>query len=417
MSLFAGLALIALCIVTEAFFSGSEIAMVNADRVRLQTRRDDGDAGAARALDLLADEASLLATCLIGTNLTTVTGSAVAANLLLTHGVSDGWMATLVFTPLVLVFGEALPKTVMQHHADTVVPRVALPLSLARTLMAPFLVVVRLWNLALVKLTGGTVAGGYLTRRELLDLLETTEVGPIQAEDRRLIRGVLSLQDTDVEAIMTPLVRVVAVAEDATVGVAADIAIRTQHSRLPVYRGRIDNIVGEVHQTDLLFIADDAAPLAAHVRPVRFVPDSKPADALFAEMRDHGDHLVVVVDEYGGCVGLVTLEDLLEEFVGDIEDERDVRRPTMIKLDDGAWSLPGNAELDEVQTRTGVELPEGPYETVAGLVLANLGHIPAIGESVILGCGTLRVEDATDRAVRRVRLEPLVTAGNEPAHT
>jgi putative hemolysin len=161
-----------------------------------------------------------------------------------------------------------------------------------------------------------------------------------------------------------------------------------------------------VHQTDLLFLDDDAAPLAPHVRLVPFVPDAKSADALFSEMRSSGEHFVVVVDEHGGCVGILTLEDLLEQFVGDIQDERDVVRPTLLELEDGSWSVPGHAEVEEVVGRVGIALPEGDYETIAGLVLASLGRIPTTGEVVELPGARLRVEEATDRAVRRVRLIP-----------
>ncbi|MCB9665613.1 MAG: HlyC/CorC family transporter [Alphaproteobacteria bacterium] len=405
MSLATGVLLILVFVTIEAFFSGSEIAMVNADRVRLQAAAERGEQGAAKALALLSDEPTLLATCLIGTNFCTVSGSTVAATLILTRGLGDAELATLLFTPITLVLGEALPKTVMQHHADRVAPWIAWPLTAARTAFRPFLAVVRAWNVVLLRVIGKPAGEGQLTRQELLDLLEEEQPGPIHPEERRLIRGVLSLQELTVAECMTPLIRVVAVAEDATVGVAADIAVRTQHSRLPVYSRRIDHIVGVVHQADLLFLVEDGAPLREHVRPASFVPDAKRADALFAEMRSEGEHFAVVVDEYGGCVGIVTLEDLLEELVGDIEDERDVVRPTIIELDDGSWVMPGNLELDELLRRTGVELPEGDYETVAGFVLAQLGRIPATGEEVMVGTARLRVDEATDRAVRRVRLE------------
>ncbi|MCB9681474.1 MAG: HlyC/CorC family transporter [Alphaproteobacteria bacterium] len=417
MSLPLGIALLLMCVATEAFFSGSEIAMVHADRIRLQAQADDGDVGAGRALKLLSDESSLLGTCLIGTNLSTVTGATLAALLLLEFGITDGWTVTGVFAPMTLLFGEALPKTVMQHHAERVVPVVAGPLLFFRAVFRPFLAVVRAWNGLLTRVVGGSGSAGYLSRQELLDLLETHRQSPIDPEERRLIRGVLSLSEITVEEAMTPLVQVVAVHLDATVGVAADIAVRTHHSRLPVYSKRIDNIVGMVHQADLLFLPDDGAPLADHVRQVRFVPDSKRADELFAEMRAEGEHFAVVVDEYGGCVGIVTLEDLLEELVGDIEDERDLVRPRLLALEDGTWSVPGDAAIDEVERRLGIDLPDGDYETIAGLVLFHLGHIPTSGETVELDPIRLRVEEATDRAVKRLHLEriPAPEAGTADA--
>lgn len=402
MTLGTGIAILVACLTFEAFFSGSEMAMINADRVALRARAENGDRAAQRALDLLSDEARLLGTVLIGTNLCTVTGAAVMANLLLSRG-AEGLLTALAFTPFTLIFGEALPKTVMQHHADRLAPMLALPLSGFRFAFRPFLGIVRLWNTLLTRAVGRDAASR-MTRQELLELLEDEEAGPIAPEERRLIRGVLALPDATVEDAMTPLVQVVAVAQDATVGVAAGIAARTHHARLPVYDQRVDHIVGVVHQADLLFLDDDTEPLAPHVRPVPYVPDVKQADELFAEMRTSGEHFAVVVDEYGGCVGLVTLEDLLEEFVGEIEDERDRVRQRILPLEDGSWTMPGVTEVDDVAERTGVDLPEGDHETVAGVILAELGRIPAVGEEIAVDGVRLRVEAATARRIERVRL-------------
>jgi CBS domain containing-hemolysin-like protein len=404
LALALGLGAIAFFLALEGFFSGSEIALVNADRVRLKAHAEDGDANAALALTLLEDEPRLLGTCLIGTNICVVSGSAIATGLLVSFGVTSSWAITLAFAPAVLIFGEALPKTIMQHHADTVAPRVARPLRVFASLFSPFLAVVDLWNRALTGVFGDTRPDESITREELIDLLDEEASSPIDPEERRLIMGLLSLTESTVEACMTPLIRVVGVNEHATIGVAADMAVRTNHSRLPVYRQRIDHVVGLVHQADLLFMPDDAAAIDDVVRPVRFVPEGKRADDLFQEMRENREHFVVVVDEYGGCVGIVTLEDLLEVFVGEIADEREDVAPTLQRLEDGSWHVPGNTELDEVIEATGLDLPEGGYETLAGLVLTTLGHIPEAGEQIELPGAVIVVDDASDRAIRGLRL-------------
>ncbi len=404
-----GVALIVFFVLLEAFFSGSEIAMVNANRIALQTRAEAGNAGAARAIDLLREEETLLGTCLIGTNLSTVSTSSVAALLLLQHGI-QGLAVIGIVTPIVLIFAEALPKTIMQFHADRVAVAVSGPLRAAQLLFTPFLWVVRGWARLISQLTGAPPTSG-MTRRELLELLEADETESLDPEERRLIRGVLSLTELTVAECMTPLIRVTAVNETATVGVAAEIASRTQHSRLPVYARRIDNITGLIHQADLLFLPEDAEVLAAHVRPVRFVPEMKRADEMFREMREGGEHFAVVVDEYGGCVGIVTLEDLLEELVGDIHDERDVVRPELEASADGTWRVPGNAEVATLNEMLPEPLPEpDDVDTVAGLVLAATGRIPAAGEQVSLGTWTATVEVADQRAVRRVVLQRLSAA-------
>lgn len=412
MSPLLAILLLAMCLAIQAFFSGSEMAMVHANRARLQTAADEGDVRAARALDLLSDKSTLLATCLIGTNLCVVSGASLCAALLATWGVKDGLAVTAVFAPMAVVFGEALPKTVMGWHADKVAPVVAQPLLWFRSLAAPALVVVRAWNRALSRRIGHG-GEGYLTRQEILDLLDAPQASPFAPEERELIRGVLSLSGASVADCMTSLVHVVAVPRNTTVGHAARIALDEQHSRLPVYHRRIDHLVGIVHVADLLYLSDDSAPIASWVRPVRYVPGSKRAAALLTEMRAEGEHFAVVVDEYGGCVGIVTLEDMLEELVGDIEDERDVVEPDLLPISDGVWEVAGDVAVEVVRDRTTLDLPDGDYVTVAGFVLATLGRIPLAGEVVALHGGSLEVVLADERRVQRllVRLRtPVVPA-------
>lgn len=404
MSLQLTIALIGLGILIEGFFSAAEIALNRANRQRLQVDAEEGARGAKLALDLIDDAENLLATCLLGTNIALVAWVTLATHVLLGLGY-DAWVAMLL-APLGLIFGEALPKAVGHHHADRLAPAVARPLNLLRSLLRPALIVVDLWGRTLRHLLGRPEE---VTREELLDLLDHHPEGPIREEDREFIRGVLSLKEATACDCMTPLIRVVAVAETATVAVAAETAVRTQHSKLPVYRGRIDHIVGLVYQTNLLFVADDQAPITAHMHDVKFVPEHKRADELFREMRSTGEHFMVVVDEYGGCIGVVTLEDLLEELVGDIEDERAVVRAQVTAIGEGAWRMPGNAALEDVASTLGVTFPDGPYETVAGWVLYTMGRIPDAGHEVALDDVAFLVEEASDRAVRRLRAERRAT--------
>lgn len=407
MTAWVAFSLLALCVAIQAFFSGSEMAMVHANRNRLQVAADEGDVRAARALDLLSDESTLLATCLIGTNLCVVSGASLCAAVLATWGVKDGWAVTAVFAPIALVFGEALPKTVMGWHADTVAPAVARPLQLFRALASPALAVVRAWNRALSKRLGSG-GEGYLTRQEILDLLDAPQATPFLPEERQLIRGVLSLSGASVADCMTSLVHVVAVPRNTTVGHAARIALDEQHSRLPVYHRRIDHLVGIVHVADLLYLTDDSAPIAPWVHPVRYVPGSKRAATLLTEMRAEGEHFAVVVDEYGGCVGIVTLEDMLEELVGDIEDERDVVEPDVIAVSEGVWEVAGDVAVEVVRDRTSLDLPDGDYVTVAGWVLDALGRIPPVGEIVPAPNGTIEITGANERRIERciLRVQP-----------
>lgn len=406
MSLTLGISLIALCVMLEAFFSGTELAMVSANRLRLQAQAEAGDRGSQRALDLLRREDVFLATCLIGTNLCTVTGSTITAWLLWEHGITSAAAVTLVFTPVTMIFGEALPKTVLQHHANTLVPWLAGPLRLASLLFTPLLWVATGWSRAISRIASGD-GSGLVTREALIDLIEEERGDAMDPDERRLIRGVLSLSGIRVFQCMTPLVRVVAVNETASTAATAETAVRTRHSRLPVFRHRIDHIVGVIHQADLLFVDDDRAPVGRLMQPIVFVPERKSADSLFREMRESGNHFAVVVDEYGGCVGIVTLEDLLEEVVGDIEDEREVVRPAIVAEPDGSFLVPGNTDIEDVEEATGWTLPQGDYETLAGFILDELGRIPHIGEEVEHSDLRITVTEATDRCVLRLQIQQI----------
>jgi len=395
-SLFLGI-LVALC--TEAFFSGSEMAMVSASRLRLETEAGEGRAGAARAMHLLEREDRLISTCLIGTNLATISGTTLVAIVVTRLGGAPAW--TLLYVPLAILLGEALPKTVFQHHAELLAPWLSRPLGWAQWLFAPVLAGAGLWSSTLRRLIGAERE--HLTRADIVQILEgsTAEIDP---DEHRMIRNLFWLPEVTIEDCMTPLVEVHMLSVFAKASEAVDLAIRCGHSRLPVYRDRVDNIVGMLHIPDLLWEVADDRELESIMRSVRFVPESKRADDLLHEMRRNREHFVVVVDEYGGSVGIVTIEDLLEEFIGEILDERDERGPGIRRLGERAWRVPARLEIEAVSEVVGRELPEGDYETLAGLLLANLGRIPLVGETCEVDGFVFRVEEVTDRAVVTVHL-------------
>jgi len=386
-------------VISEGFFSGSEMAMVSANRLHLETQAAAGHRGSRLALDLLEREDRLISTCLIGTNLSTITGTTLAALLVLHLGLSAE--LALLYVPITVILSEALPKTVFQHHASLLAPTLAFPLRWVQTLFLPLLGVAGLWSSALRRLIGAEE--GLVTRAEIVQLLEggTAEIDP---EEHRMIRNLFELPEEAIEDCMTPLVEVHMLPLGARVGAAVDLAIRCGHSRIPVYEDRVDNIVGLLRITELLFDVADDQPIDDLVHPVRFVPESKAADDLLHEMRRNREHFVVVVDEYGGSVGVVTIEDLLEEFIGEIHDERDEQGPGIRRLGERTWRLPGRTEIDALEEEIGREVPEGEYETVAGLILAEMGRIPRAGETCHVGGLTFRVEEATDRAIVSVHL-------------
>ncbi|MFK7927934.1 MAG: hemolysin family protein [Myxococcota bacterium] len=391
------------CLAFQAFFSGSEMAMVSADRLKLQAKAESGQGGAALTLQLLAREDRLLGTCLIGTNLALVAGTTLVATLLQWWSIEVAFAAALVYTPFALIFGETLSKTVFQHHADRIAPVVAAPLRAAQLLFAPALLFVAAWSNALDQLLGRGEREP-VRREEIVDLLGEGTSAEIDAEERRLIQQIFVMSETPVNEVMTPLVDLTAIPRAATVREATAITVDSGHSRLPVFQDRVDNIVGVVDVRALLFSSDGDAAVEDLMEPAVFVPELKRVDDLLTEMRHRRDPLVVVVDEYGGSVGIVTIEDLLEEVIGEIHDERDEDEPRLVKLSEREWRVPARTELDELAEETGLELPEGDFETAAGVVLSALGRIPRQGETVKVGELTFHIEEATDRAIVMMRM-------------
>jgi CBS domain containing-hemolysin-like protein len=194
------------------------------------------------------------------------------------------------------------------------------------------------------------------------------------------------------------------VAVDAPIREATTAAVRNGHTRIPVYEERVDHIVGVVHAQDLLFGAADDSPARSVLRPVKYVPDQKRVDELLHEMRREREHFAVVVDEYGGSVGIVTIEDLLEEIIGDIRDERDQEGPGLRRIADNEWRVPARVHIDELERAIGRTLPPGDYETIAGMILSETGRIPRTGEIVKVGDLRFRIDESNERAIQTVHV-------------
>lgn len=388
----------AVCVLVEGLFAATEMALLSANRHRLQVRANEGERGAIRAIGFLEREDRLIATCLVGTNLALVAGSTLAVAAWLT-GTPAGLALALSFVPAALVLGEAAPKMLSAAHADSFAPVMAYPLRFFELLFTPILSVIALWSGIFRRITPPSRP----VRREEIVQMMADRSSKIDPEDRRIIQRAIGLSEIPVESSMTPLVDLTALPETALVSEAIRLVATDSWSRIPVYRDRVDNLVGVIEHRDLLFAKDDES-IASLVRPVRFVPESKRVDELLRELRQDGEHLAVVVDEYGGSVGIVTLADLLENLLGDIRDERDEDESLVKRISDREWRLAGRASIEEVTAAAGRRLPEGDYETVAGLILQVMGRIPKVGEVIKVGRCLLTIEEATERSIVSVKL-------------
>jgi putative hemolysin len=395
-------ALVLACLAAQLFFTTADVALGSASRAELRERAAAGDNGAQVALLLLeAHSDRLTATALIGANVALVAGTTVTGLLLTEQGLADPWWWAGAYLPAALLLGEMLPRQLARPYADALAPALAPSVQAVQWALTPLLWALSRWTALLRRVLPPESEA--IRREDIVQLLDDRENHSIDPEDRAFIRRLLALSEITAAEAMTPLVDVHAVAEDATVADAIRKVLEFGHSRLPVFRERVDNLVGRIELMDLL-TASDHDPVSVYVRTIPFVPDSKRADVLLREMRASLHSFAAVVDEYGGSVGIVTMEDLLEQVVGDIVDERDMELPGIRKVSDHEWRVPARTPIEDLEEAIGRTVPPGEYETVAGLLLAHTGRIPQSGTQIRIGRLVFHVEAASERAVHLVRV-------------
>ena len=406
MSLGLTLFLVLLFLIGEGFFSGSEIALVSANQLQLKVRAEEGHRGSSLALQMLKRPEFLLGTCLMGTNLCTVGASPVATVQFAHSFASNGELGVaLSLFPFILLFGELIPKSVYREHADFLVTRIVFPLRVFSILFTPILlgleaITTRLFRILQLDQTREDTP----SREDLQRLLDESESVVIDEDERERIQRVFAFGESTVEDVMVPLIEMVMIADNDNVSTAITAIVEHGHSWLPVYEGRVDHVIGVLHHSDLLTLENTECPVRSVMRAVNFVPETKPVEGLFREFRTHRRRLAIAVDEYGGAVGLVTSEDLLEEIVGEIDDEHDSRIRKVRKIGPKTWLVNARIEEEVLEDATGFLLPEGDYETLAGFILMRLGHIPQVGERLAEGGWWIEVTRATERAILEMKL-------------
>jgi putative hemolysin len=398
------------CLVMTMFFSAAETAFIAANRLRLRHLAEEGSRIAARYLDDFRRPERVLSTTMMGVTIAhIVASSAVTAALLPALGGWAPWVATAALTPVMLVFGEIIPKTVAREWATSLVLRLYAPLRWASALLVPFVWTTNVIVSTLLRSVVDPAAESrrVVSREELKALLamEPDEADVTTAE-AEMIDKIFDLGDTTVREVMVPLIEVAMLPETATPADAIALVTRRGFSRIPIYAQRETDIVGVVTAMDLLRRGADGATLAELRRPVSYVPETKRIDDLLREMQRSRNHLAVVVDEYGGSTGVVTLEDILEQIVGEIQDEHDRPPASVDRLPDGSYWVAARTNIEELNEALDWSLPKHDYETVAGLVLATLHRIPRMGEEFQVGGYTITVLDADARHVKAVKIAP-----------
>ena len=398
----------------SAFFSASETAFSSLNQIRLKSRAEDGDSSAARVLAMAGQYDKLLSTILIGNNIVNIAAASIGT-ILFTQmlGAERGaTVSTIVLTIIVLIFGEVTPKSLAKEMPEKVATAVSPFLVLLMALMTPLTWLFTQWK----KLLGHFVHSGEadtITEGELMTMVSEAENdGELTDRESELIRSAIEFDDVEVEEILTPRVDVVAVEDDIPLEELAQTFAESGYSRLPVYHGTIDNIIGVVHEKDF-YIArlKKATKIDDLVVPTLYTTGSTQISQLLRTLREQHHHLAVVVDEYGGTEGIITLEDILEELVGEIWDEHDEVTEDFRKQSDGSWLVSGSASVDDLYEE--LDLPEEEdidSNTVNGLVQEKTCHLPKVGDRFTLGEYDGVVTRTAKRRVTEVRLTPAAPA-------
>ncbi|WP_226008071.1 hemolysin family protein [Natrinema salinisoli] len=417
-----GVGTLLVLLVLSGFFSSAEIAMFSLAQHRIEALVTDGTPGAETVHALKDDPHRLLVTILVGNNLVNIAMSSIATGLLAMYvGQGEAVLAaTFGVTAVVLLFGESAPKSYAIENTESWALSVARPLRLSQHALYPLVVTFDRLTRVINGLTGGTaVESSYVTREEIRELIRTGESeGIIETDEREMLQRVLRFNDTIAKEVMTPRLDVTAICRTATVDDAVAKCIESGHTRLPVYEGGLDTVVGVVALGDLVrdYQAGDPGDngsLESHIEETLQIPESKHVDELFREMRRERVEQVVVIDEFGTTEGIVTTEDIVESVVGEILDTQEA--DPIETVDDRTVRVGGEVNVEDVNDVIAIEFPEGEeFETIAGFVFNRAGRLVEPGETFVYEGVELIVERVDDARIKRVRIsEPASSNGDD----
>ena len=412
-----GLVVLVVLLGLSGFFSSSEIAMFSLARHRIEKLVEDGDPRARIVKALKDDPHRLLVTILVGNNIVNIAMSSIATGLLVYY-VDQGQavaIATFAVTAVVLLFGESAPKSYAVENTESWALTIARPLKYAEYALLPLILLFDYLTRIVNKVTGGrsAIETSYVTRDEIQDMIETGErEGVIEEDEREMLQRIFRFNNTIAKEVMTPRLDMTAVSTEASIAEAIEKSIQTGHARVPVYEGDLDKVVGVVHIRDLVRDVNygeagtEALELDDLIEPTLHVPESKNVDELLTEMRENRMHMAIVIDEFGTTEGLVTIEDIIEEIVGEIlegGEELPVER-----VDEDTVLVRGEVNIEEVNEALDIELPEGEeFETIAGFVFNRAGRLVEAGETIEYDGVEIRVEDVENTRILEARVTRL----------
>jgi putative hemolysin len=411
-------------LILSGFFSGSEIAFVTANKLKLEvaSRRTSM---IAKAIEFFKNRPeSFLTTTLVGNNIVNVVYATLMA-IFLANPIQEVYLQymgevpsdlmvlslqTVLASVLIMVFGEIVPKVIFRAQADTLVRFIALPLRVLHIALRPLIVIADSASKQLIRLISSeTEDPSSIYRRQdveriVQELRDSGGNGDLDQEDSEILHNVLELSNKRVKESMVPRIDIEAVEKGTSIEDISQLFISSGHSKLPVYKDSIDDVIGVVYAYDLF---NRPKTVQEILRPIKLVPYTKKSKDLLAEFRQENLSVAIVLDEYGGTAGMVTIEDVLEELVGDIQDEHDVEDEIMKRISEHSYVVSGNVEIEELnQAFEEINLPEQPteYDTIAGFIINHLGRIPRVNEECVIEGYRFIISKATQSRIETVKL-------------
>lgn len=413
----------------NAYFAASEMAIVSVRQSRIKPLVDEGNKSAKLVGRFLEEPSKLLATIQIGITFAGFLASAIGAQTLSDSlagflaglnipGISHSatWISTFIVTSVIalftLILGELVPKRMALAQSEKIALKVAGSINLFAIIAYPFVKFLTVSTNLVVKLLGGPVksTGDQITEEEIRLMINVgEEKGIFQETETEMINSIFEFDDTVAKEVMTPRTDIIALSSAATREEILEVIVEENFSRIPVYEESIDNIIGILYVKDLFTMIKNnnewEVSLKNIIRPAHFVPEYKKIDELFKEMQKSKTHIAVVIDEYGGTAGIITIEDLLEEIVGNIFDEYDDVVLDYEKIDDNTYIVSGMLDIGDVNDILDTDLAEEEFDTISGMMLSHSGKMPEVGYELTIGNIYFRIEEVDDKRISKIRIE------------
>ena len=387
----------------SAFFSSNETALMSVNKIRLRSLADEGNKRAAMALDILENQTpKLLSAILIGNNIVNISASSLATTLAYSFGGYMVSIVTVILTVLILIFGEITPKNYATINAERLTLRYIPVFKFLMTIMTPVIFIINLFSRGVMRLmrVDPDAASKAMTEEELRTIVDVShEDGVIESDEKEMIYNVFDLGDATAKDIMVPRVHVTFADVESTYDELIDIFREDKFTRLPVYKDSQNNIVGIINMKDLLlYDKNEEFVIDRFLRKPHFTYETKSISDLLVEMKDSTFNIAIVLDEYGDMAGLITLEDILEEIVGEIHDEYDEKEDELVqKISDREYIIEGSMHLDDVNDHLNTELDSEDYDSLGGFIIEHLDRLPVAGDEVVTDDGIRLVVEKLDK--------------------